>query len=203
MEDVYVEKGTSYKLPECGFTAPEGEQFRCWQVNGKDKLPGDEIVVKSPTVVTALWEEKELSLEDIRAVAIQSVQQLKNLSQPHKNYYIGSIKVAKDKPKIAQYVAKAKLEDSLVQPKSEAKAELEKIKNKLTWEEAFGYEQAIESANTVEKVKEITKELKEKSSKFIDDFNIVIVEPKAEENLTRSEERRVGKECRSRWSPYH
>ena len=24
-----------------------------------------------------------------------------------------------------------------------------------------------------------------------------------ERNLTRSEERRVGKECRSRWSPYH
>ena len=24
-----------------------------------------------------------------------------------------------------------------------------------------------------------------------------------EGNLTRSEERRVGKECRSRWSPYH
>ena len=23
------------------------------------------------------------------------------------------------------------------------------------------------------------------------------------ENLVRSEERRVGKECRSRWSPYH
>ena len=23
------------------------------------------------------------------------------------------------------------------------------------------------------------------------------------DNLTRSEERRVGKECRSRWSPYH
>ena len=25
----------------------------------------------------------------------------------------------------------------------------------------------------------------------------------AEDNFTRSEERRVGKECRSRWSPYH
>ena len=24
-----------------------------------------------------------------------------------------------------------------------------------------------------------------------------------EDNLCRSEERRVGKECRSRWSPYH
>ena len=25
----------------------------------------------------------------------------------------------------------------------------------------------------------------------------------AEERISRSEERRVGKECRSRWSPYH
>ena len=25
----------------------------------------------------------------------------------------------------------------------------------------------------------------------------------AEDNSNRSEERRVGKECRSRWSPYH
>ena len=25
----------------------------------------------------------------------------------------------------------------------------------------------------------------------------------AEEDVSRSEERRVGKECRSRWSPYH
>ena len=25
----------------------------------------------------------------------------------------------------------------------------------------------------------------------------------ASENIVRSEERRVGKECRSRWSPYH
>ena len=26
---------------------------------------------------------------------------------------------------------------------------------------------------------------------------------RTKERLTRSEERRVGKECRSRWSPYH
>src|SRR5256885_16536318 len=30
-----------------------------------------------------------------------------------------------------------------------------------------------------------------------------LVPPHAEENRSRSEERRVGKECRSRWSPYH
>ena len=28
-------------------------------------------------------------------------------------------------------------------------------------------------------------------------------ESKISKNLIRSEERRVGKECRSRWSPYH
>ena len=28
-------------------------------------------------------------------------------------------------------------------------------------------------------------------------------EERAKDALTRSEERRVGKECRSRWSPYH
>jgi len=28
-------------------------------------------------------------------------------------------------------------------------------------------------------------------------------EPEAEPEAERSEERRVGKECRSRWSPYH
>ena len=34
---------------------------------------------------------------------------------------------------------------------------------------------------------------------FIDDKKA----PKTCKNLYRSEERRVGKECRSRWSPYH
>ena len=29
------------------------------------------------------------------------------------------------------------------------------------------------------------------------------VNPVVVENISRSEERRVGKECRSRWSPYH
>ena len=28
-------------------------------------------------------------------------------------------------------------------------------------------------------------------------------ESEPQDDLTRSEERRVGKECRSRWSPYH
>ena len=43
-----------------------------------------------------------------------------------------------------------------------------------------------------------------KNTEFSDDYSglLVVVDP---ENsiLARSEERRVGKECRSRWSPYH
>ena len=34
----------------------------------------------------------------------------------------------------------------------------------------------------------------------IERFDVVLLEPNGE---LRSEERRVGKECRSRWSPYH
>ena len=31
----------------------------------------------------------------------------------------------------------------------------------------------------------------------------LVIRGKSVDTLTRSEERRVGKECRSRWSPYH
>ena len=38
----------------------------------------------------------------------------------------------------------------------------------------------------------------------VDGVNVVLVETDKEvQTVKRSEERRVGKECRSRWSPYH
>ena len=39
--------------------------------------------------------------------------------------------------------------------------------------------------------------------KILDDLNLYIRENEFLTLLGRSEERRVGKECRSRWSPYH
>ena len=36
-----------------------------------------------------------------------------------------------------------------------------------------------------------------------DNNQVVVMNSITEEVTTRSEERRVGKECRSRWSPYH
>ena len=45
----------SYTLPECGFTAPTGKQFKCWSVDGSEKAPGDTVTVTADTTVTALW----------------------------------------------------------------------------------------------------------------------------------------------------
>ena len=63
---------------------------------------------------------------------------------------------------------------------------------------------------TTEKDKELDKEKENtKASELVSDFNVeeawefTIKEYPKKTSLTRSEERRVGKECRSRWSPYH
>ena len=44
-----------YKLPDCGFKAPEYHEFKAWEVNGKEYAPGDTIIIKGGTEVTALW----------------------------------------------------------------------------------------------------------------------------------------------------
>ena len=45
-----------YTLPENGFTAPAGKQFKCWSVNDTEKEVGDKITVTANTTVTAVWE---------------------------------------------------------------------------------------------------------------------------------------------------
>src|SRR5437763_7917996 len=40
-------------------------------------------------------------------------------------------------------------------------------------------------------------------SAFLPEFEKVALVSRVQSELERSEERRVGKECRSRWSPYH
>ena len=57
---------------------------------------------------------------------------------------------------------------------------------------------------------EIRKGLKNNNSAYMDRLDAIRSrnimnknEEKSNTNIIRSEERRVGKECRSRWSPYH
>ena len=46
-----------YTLPENGFTAPNGKQFKGWSVDGNEKAVGDKITVTANTTVTAVWED--------------------------------------------------------------------------------------------------------------------------------------------------
>ena len=45
-----------YTLPENGFTAPDGKQFKAWSVDGNEKAVGDKITVTADTTVKAVWE---------------------------------------------------------------------------------------------------------------------------------------------------
>ena len=57
MDKATVKKGSTYKLPANGFTAPENKEFDGWTVNGEDKKVGDEITVTDNTIVTAKWKD--------------------------------------------------------------------------------------------------------------------------------------------------
>lgn len=51
-----VEVYGDYVLPDCTFTAPEGQQFKCWIVNNQEKKPGENVNIECDTTVNALWE---------------------------------------------------------------------------------------------------------------------------------------------------
>ena len=56
MEDVDVEEGHEYELPDCGFTAVTNYQFSSWSVDGQLKMPGDVIKITNNTMVHAIWQ---------------------------------------------------------------------------------------------------------------------------------------------------
>ena len=61
----------------------------------------------------------------------------------------------------------------------------------------------FKAGDIIPQVESVLKELRPADSKPID-YSVKLARQYPElEFLTRSEERRVGKECRSRWSPYH
>ena len=51
----------------------------------------------------------------------------------------------------------------------------------------------------IDKIKEVLKSFQNTQANLDSDSTIEVIAQK----INRSEERRVGKECRSRWSPYH
>ena len=62
MPDDYVTAGSTYILPFCAYTAPEGKRFKEWLVVTGDAAPAtkheaDPITVTDNTLVTAIWED--------------------------------------------------------------------------------------------------------------------------------------------------
>lgn len=50
-------KGSTYKLLANGFTAPENQEFKTWEVDGKEVAAGTEITVDKDTEVKAIWKD--------------------------------------------------------------------------------------------------------------------------------------------------
>ena len=57
MNSIRVACGQSVKLPECGFTAPHGSDFKGWEINGVTYPAGSSYTPTGNTIVKALWGE--------------------------------------------------------------------------------------------------------------------------------------------------
>ena len=49
--------GSEYYLPECEFIAPEGKQFKAWQIDGTEYPVNAPVTVTADITVKALWKD--------------------------------------------------------------------------------------------------------------------------------------------------
>ncbi len=49
--------GSEYSLPECEFVAPEGKQFKAWEIDGTEYPVNTPVTVTADITVKALWED--------------------------------------------------------------------------------------------------------------------------------------------------
>ena len=61
MGPVTVKAGANYILPECGFTAPADQEFKAWEIGGKEYKVGDSYTVLGDTEIKALWENSVIT----------------------------------------------------------------------------------------------------------------------------------------------
>ena len=61
MDSVTVKAGTNYILPDCGFTAPDDQEFKAWEIGGTECKVGDSYTVNEHTEIKALWENSVIT----------------------------------------------------------------------------------------------------------------------------------------------
>ena len=65
MDDVIVPGGSSFNLPECGFTAPSGKQFAGWQIKDDVSMtyqPAQTLTVTADLTLIPVWKDSEEKL---------------------------------------------------------------------------------------------------------------------------------------------
>lgn len=53
-----IKKGEEFELPKCTFTAPDGQEFKTWEVDSQEKEVGAKITINGNTEVKAIWRAK-------------------------------------------------------------------------------------------------------------------------------------------------
>lgn len=80
MNQIDFVKGSTYKLPECIFEAPENKEFKAWSVNGEEKAVGDVITINEDTEITATWRDKPIETIKVTLVANNGTNETKGES---------------------------------------------------------------------------------------------------------------------------
>ena len=66
-------KGSTHELPDCPFTAPDGQVFKAWSVDGEEKAVGDVITINDNTEITAIWRDKPIEKYKVTLVANNNI----------------------------------------------------------------------------------------------------------------------------------
>lgn len=56
-----VKAGEDYELPDCKFTAPEGQEFKAWEVDGQEYPAKAKIKINKETTIKAIWQDKPIA----------------------------------------------------------------------------------------------------------------------------------------------
>lgn len=61
MQSQEIKKGEEFELPDCTFIAPDGQEFKAWEVDGQEKEVGAKITINGNTEVKAIWKAKPVA----------------------------------------------------------------------------------------------------------------------------------------------
>ena len=58
VDQIDLVKGSTYKLTDCPFEAPENKEFAGWKIGEDEKKPGDILIINKDTEIKAIWQVK-------------------------------------------------------------------------------------------------------------------------------------------------